>query len=161
MVSLDCTKAFPSCRWDKLFGEMIMQLLTIVVRVIIYSYINQKAYVIWGDSVSDVFNIKNGTAEEKITSLAFWGIYILPLIKKLSKLGLGCHIGNMFVASIIFADDIILVSPNRKGAQLMLTTCETWAKENGITFSMDPCLTKCKTKVMWVTGTAKPRVVGR
>ena len=80
------------------------------------------------------------------------------MIKKLRDLGLRCHIGNMFLASIIFDDNIILVSLNRKGAQLMLTTCEIWAKENGITFSMDPCPTKSKTKAMWVTGTAKPRV---
>ena len=105
-----------------------------------------------------VFNIRNRTAEGKIASLALWGIYILPLIKKLRDLGLGCHIGNIFVASILFADDIILVSPNRKGAQLMLTTCERSAKENVITFSMDPCLTKSKTKAMWVTGSTKPRV---
>ena len=64
----------------------------------------------------------------------------------------------MFVASILFADNIILVSPNRTGAQLMLTTCETWVKDNGITFSMDPCLSKRKTKLMRVTGTAKPWV---
>ena len=46
-----------------------MQLPTIVVRVILYSYVNQKAYVVWGDTVSDVFNIKNGIAEGKIASL--------------------------------------------------------------------------------------------
>ena len=40
----------------------------------------------------------------------------------------------------------------------MLTTCETWVKENVITFSMDPCPSKSKAKVMWVTETAKPRV---
>ena len=62
------------------------------------------------------------------------------------------------MASILFTDDIILVSPNRTGAQFILTICETWAKDNRITFSMDPCPSKSKTKVMWVTRTAKPRV---
>ena len=101
-----------------------------------------------GDTVSDGLQDKKGTREGKIASPAFWGLYILPLIKKLRDLGLGCHIGNMFVASILFADDIILVSPNRTGAQLMLSMCENWAKENGITFSTDPCQSKSKTKVM-------------
>ena len=99
LVSLDCTKAFPSCRWDKLFEEMLKQLPALVVRVILYSYRNQKAYVKWGNAVSDTFDIRNGTGEGKVCSPIFWAFYILPLIKSLRKLGLGCHIANIYVAS--------------------------------------------------------------
>ena len=83
---------------------MIKQLPISVVRVILYSYVNQKAYVVWGDSVSNVFKIRNKTGEGKIASPAFWGLYILLLIDKLRDLSLGCHIGNMFVASILFIE---------------------------------------------------------
>ena len=34
----------------------------------------------------------------------------------------------------------------------MLSTCEVWAKENGIIFSTDPVLSKSKTKVMRMMG---------
>ena len=94
-----------------------------------------------------------------MASLVFWGMYILPLITKLRKLGIGCHIGNLYVASILFADDITLISANRTGAQLMLSTCEKGANNNGITFSTDLCPVKSKTKVMWVTGTVNPQVI--
>ena len=80
LVSPNCTKAFPSYRWDTLFGEMYKQLPTIVVRVILYSYVNQKVYIIWGDSIAIVFTVRNGTREGKVASLVFWGMYILPLI---------------------------------------------------------------------------------
>ena len=159
LVSPNCTKAFPSYRWDTLCGEMYKQLPTIVVRVILYSYVNQKVYIIWGDSIAIVFTVRNGTREGKVASLVFWGMYILPLITKSRKLGIGCHIGNLYVASILFADDITLISANRTGAQLMLSTCEKGANNNDITFSTDLCPVKSKTKVMWVTGTVNPQVI--
>ena len=124
----------------------------VVVRVIRHSYINQQAYIKWGGSVSEVFEVSNGKGESKICSPTFWSIYILPVITKLQKLGLGCHIADVYVASVFFTDDIILISPNRMGAQLMLSTCEVWAKENGIIFSTDPVLSKSKTKAMRITG---------
>ena len=65
----------------------------------------------------------------------------------------------MFVASILCADDIILVSPSRGAAQLLLSTCETWAKENDVIFSTDLCLQKSKMKTMWVVGSSRAMVI--
>ena len=138
LVSLDCTKAFPSCKWNVLFEEMWKQLPAVMIRVILQSYKNQKAYVKWGIAVSDTFEVRNGAAEGNVSSPVFWGLYILPLITRLRKLGLGCHIAWIYMASIFFAGDIILISPNRMAAQLMLNICGSWAKQNGITFSTDP-----------------------
>ena len=68
----------------------------------------------WGECVYEVFEDWNGMGEGKICSPTFWSIYILPLITKLWELGLGCHIANVYVASVFFADDIILISPKSK-----------------------------------------------
>ena len=38
----------------------------IVVRVILHSYTNQKAYVKWGNAVSDILDVSNGTSEGNI-----------------------------------------------------------------------------------------------
>ena len=114
--------------------------------MILHSYINQQAYVKWGGSVSDVFEVSNGTDEGKICSPTFWSVYILSLIAKPRKLGLGYHIAEVYVASVFFTDDIILISPNRMRAKVMLSTCEVWAKENGIIFSTDPVLSKVKPR---------------
>ena len=74
LVSLDYSKAFPSCRWNKLFGEMEEHLPPLVIRVILHSYINQQAYVKWGRSASEVFEVSNGTGEGKNCSPIFQSI---------------------------------------------------------------------------------------
>ena len=51
--------------------------------------------------MSDVFKVRNSTGKGKIASPTFWGIYILPLITNLKDFGLVCHIGDIYVASII------------------------------------------------------------
>ena len=75
-------------------------------------------------------------------------MYILPLIQRLRRLGLGCEIASIFVAVVFFADDIILISPNTEAAQLMLNVCGSWAEENGIIFSTDPVPSRSKTKAI-------------
>ena len=72
------------------------------------------------------------------------------------KLGLGCRIAEVYVAAVFFADDIILISPNREAVQLMLNVCERWSKENGITFSTHPSPSKSKTKAMRISHKTRP-----
>ena len=74
LVSLDCTKAFPSCKWSVLFEELSKQLPAIVIRILMHSYINQQAYVKWGLEVSDTFEVSNGAAEGKVSSPLFWSL---------------------------------------------------------------------------------------
>ena len=76
-------------------------------------------------------------------------------MQKLGDHGLGCHIWEVFVACILFAVDIILISPSRGGAQMLLTICDKWAQESGVMFSTDPNPEKSKSKAMWVGGKTK------
>ena len=50
---LDCTKAFDKCKFDLLFSKLLEKKLpAIVVRVLIYVYQQQKAWVRWGKARS-------------------------------------------------------------------------------------------------------------
>ena len=51
-------------------------------------------------------------------------------------------IGNMFLASIFYADDIVLLAPTRHGLQRMIIDCETYCKTYGLSFNAK------KSKVM-------------
>ena len=55
---------------------------------------------------------------------------------------IGCHIGNMFLASIFYADDIVLLAPTRSGLMRMIIDCETYCKSYGLSFNAK------KSKVM-------------
>ena len=48
LVVLDCTKAFDLARFDVLFGRLLDKLPAVVVRVLVYSYKEQLAWVRWG-----------------------------------------------------------------------------------------------------------------
>ena len=115
-----------------------------------FSYCKQKAWVVWASKCSDQFIITNGVGQGKVLSPAMWSLYLLPLIQKIRNLGLGCHIGEVNLCSVYFADDINLISPSRSASVIILSTCEEWAHSNGVMFSTDPIPEKSKTKVMVV-----------
>ena len=152
IVSLDCSKAFDTCKWSLLFHELSLHLPPVIVRVLIYSYRNQVAWIVWGDQVSDTFTISNGTGQGKVASPIFWSSYILPLLSSLRDTGVGFHLEDVYVGSILFADDVILACPSRMASQILLNVFEEWSNKFGVTFSTDPVPAKSKTKAMRVTG---------
>ena len=77
------------------------------------------------------------------------------LIKELRELGVGCYVGGVFMGVVIYADDILLMAPNRRAMQSMLTTCEKYAVANNIMFSTDPNPSKSKSKCIFVCGNKK------
>ena len=48
----------------------------------------------------------------------------------------------------VYADDIILLSPCRKGLQKMVKVCENFAKATKLEFSTNIRIDKCKTKCL-------------
>ena len=59
---LDCSKAFDTCQFSTLFTRLIDRgMPAIVVRVIIFVYEEQYAWVMWGGSRSSLFPMVNGT----------------------------------------------------------------------------------------------------
>ena len=157
-VILDCTKAFDLAKYDKLFGRLLTRLPAIIVRILCYCYEEQHAWVRWGrGDVSEVFGISNGTKQGSVASPTFWSIYLNPLLEELRASGIGCHVAGVYIGIVAYADDLMLLAPNRKAAQMMLSICEKFAMENNIKFSTHPEPSKSKSKAMHVVG---PRYSG-
>ena len=51
------------------------------------------------------------------------------LISKLRESKRGCHIADLFLACIVYADDICLLAPCRSALQCLLDICESYAEE--------------------------------
>ena len=74
-VVLDCTKAFDLAKLDILFEGLAEKIPAIVVRVLIFSYKEQLAWVRWGRSyTSQTFGISNGTRQGSVASPTFWAL---------------------------------------------------------------------------------------
>ena len=53
---------------------------------------------------------------------------------------------------VVYADDVFLLAPSRRAAQIMLDICQQFADNNNIKFSTDPDPIKSKSKAMYVVG---------
>ena len=91
---LDCSKAFDKCRFDKLFEKLLARKVpAVVIRVLIYVFEQQKAYVKLLDQRSDSFGITNGTRQGSVLSPALFSVYLDELLQELRQLGVGCYVG--------------------------------------------------------------------
>ena len=153
---LDCSKAFDTCKFSTLFKKLIQTgLPPVVIRALMTMYQQQYAWVRWGQSVSSRFTISNGTRQGSMASPALWSVYLDLLIKELRELGVGCHVGGVYMGAVVYADDVLLMAPTRAAMQSMLNQCEDYAARHNIMFSTDPLPHKSKTKCIFVTGTRK------
>ena len=117
--------AFDKCKFDILFEKLLARgLPPIVVRLYIFVYEEQVAYVRWGNVRSRQFGVKNGTRQGAILSPIFWNCYVDGLLKELRDLGVGCHLAGTFIGASIYADDLLLLAPTRSAMAVMLAVCE-------------------------------------
>ena len=152
-VTLDCSKAFDKCLFDKLFAKLIdRKIPAIVVRALVYVYEEQEGCVKLMDMKSATFRIKNGTRQGSVLSPALFAVYLDGLLQQLRELGVGCHLGGWWYGAACFADDLFLLAPSRTAAVMMLETCEQYALQHNLQFSSDPNPAKSKSKCIYFTG---------
>ena len=147
------SKAFDKCRFDILFSKLLQRgLPAIVVRVLIFVYEEQTCWVKLGGRKSKVFGVTNGTRQGSVLSPLLFSIYLDDLLLKLRGLQLGCYIAGCWYGACAYADDLILLAPNREVLQKMLNVCQSYAAENNLVFSTDPVPALSKTKCIYFCG---------
>ena len=72
----------------------------------------------------------------------FFSLYINDLIQILRDKGIGCHIVNLFLACILFADDMALMAPTRDAMQQLINICADYCLDFCLKFNVS------KTKIM-------------
>ena len=60
-------------------------------------------------------------------------------ILKLKTLNVGCHVSGMFVRCLLYADDIVLISPSVIGLQEMLDKCHEISDTVSLQFNVRKC----------------------
>ena len=136
-------------------NPFVSEISPLMVRVLVFIYMEQVSWVRWGDARSSQFRISNGTRQGAILSPIFWTIYSDPLLRCLRALGLGAHVAGLFMGAVCYADDVLLIAPTRSAMQRMLFEIQVFAEESNILFSTDPIPAKSKTKCIYVVGSKK------
>ena len=98
------------------------------------SYLIQISCVIWRDYKSEYFNVSNGVTEWGVISPILLSLYIDPLLLTLKKSQIGCHMNNVYMGALSYADDIKIICPSIRGLNRMLKICNEFAQSNKIIF---------------------------
>ena len=133
---LDCTKAFDRISHYGLFTHLINRKIPLCILLcLIFWYMNMTCMVHWGSEMSRSFCVPLGVKQGGINSPEFFAIYYDGLIKMLRKAKIGCHMFNLFVAVILFADDICLLAPTHSALSKMIEICTNYCKQSCFSFN--------------------------
>ena len=93
-----------------------------------------------------IFDVLTGVKQGGVLSPRLIAIYVDNLIRLLRSKGIGCHIIEMFVACLFFADDLCLISPTKSTMQELLDVCQKYCSEINLTFNtVEPRYTRSKS----------------
>ena len=76
-----------------------------------------------------------GLDKGAVSSPHLFYIYVDELISRLKQKQSGCWIGPYYSVTICYANDIMLLSPSISGLKDMISICETYAYDFGMTFN--------------------------
>ena len=89
--SMDLSKAFDLVSWEKLFPELLDRGISpLILRCLIFMYVNQTCIVRWGNVPSQQFRVRNGVRQGAVSAPILFCIYINNLITLLRNSTLGC-----------------------------------------------------------------------
>ena len=123
-VRLDVSKAFDKVSHFALFVKLIDRSVPVnIIQVLLVWYSNSFACVNWNGLLSDFFPLKAGIRQGGTLSPVLFAVYVNSLLEKLEHSGLGCHVGSFFIGALMYADDLLLITPSVHALQLMINLC--------------------------------------
>ena len=137
IACIDASKAF-----DRINHAVLMKKLVergapkCFIGVLISWYSKLFSCVRWNGVFSKGFDVTCGVRQGGILSPLLFNVYVDELIDSLEASGCGCHIGKEFFGCIMYADDLILLSPSVNGLQHMLNICDLFASNNSLVFNI-------------------------
>ena len=136
MCFLDASKAFDRVNHCLLFSKLLKRGVPVfVVRLLSFWYSHQALCVKWAGLTSDVFSVSNGVRQGGILSPYLFNVYVDDLSHRLNKCKTGCYIGGKLVNHTMYADDLVILSPNDKGLDDLIRICKLFADDHDMLFN--------------------------
>jgi exonuclease III len=124
VCALDISKAFDKVNHVKLFLKLMDRNIPVKFILLLQCWYSKSAISVrWGSAMSDFVVLSAGVRQGGVLSPALFGIFVDGLLTKLRKSGLGCHIKGLCLNSIMYADDLILLSISVTQMQQMIDLC--------------------------------------
>ena len=106
-----------------------------IVRILLFWCSIQTVCIKWGTGMSDYFCISNGVRQGGILSQKLFSVYVDDLSDKLIKSKTGCHIDNLCMNHVMYADDICLMAPSPVSLQELIDICYDFSVQNDLSFN--------------------------
>ena len=133
----DCSKAFDTISHYGIFNKLMEQKVPLCfLKLFIYWYSNMQTRCLWRNAYSNFFPVLTGTKQGGVLSPQIFSFYMDDLIRRLRSRGIGCHMLRLFLACILYADDLCLLAPSRGAMQEMLKICECFCDEYCLSFNV-------------------------
>ena len=137
---LDFRKAFDTVCRDILFRKLYAIGITgKMFRVIKDLYSSNKANILVSGRLSRDIEINSGVMQGSILGPILFNIFINDLLEELHNSPYGAPMGNIRIAALGFADDVVLISDSKQNMQKLLDICESWGTKNRMAFNMSKC----------------------
>ncbi|XP_028043832.1 uncharacterized protein LOC114253243 [Bombyx mandarina] len=98
-----------------------------LVQIFKYWYANQLDMVRWSGVYSRPYRMECGVRQGGLTSPKLFKLYVSTHV--------GCHIDEIYLNSISYADDIMLLSASACGLSKLLGICERYALSHGLVYN--------------------------
>ena len=115
----------------------------ILLDVIVFWYSHLICRVKWDGHFSEWFAVSAGVRQGGILSPDFYCLYVEDLIAILKSKNVGCHILSVFLAALIYANNMAILAPSVKGLCILLEACNDYCTD------WDICLNARKSKLMY------------
>ena len=102
--------------FDRLNHNLLMiklmdrKLPSCLVNLLYCWYSKLFSFIKWGNGLSILFHITVGVRQGGTLSPSFFAIFVDSILNKLEKSMLGCHISGICLNSLMYADDLVLLS---------------------------------------------------
>lgn len=95
-------------------------------------YTDPKSCVVLNGLLSGCFDVGSGVRQGDSLSLTLFAIFINDLGEDINRANVGIDIGGHKLNLLMYADDIVLISPDSTSAQLQLDVLTEWCSSWGM-----------------------------
>ena len=128
ICALDISKAFDRVNFYVLIQQLMKRMIPVcILKLLLHWFSISQCCVRWNNVFSEFFVIRAGVRQGGILSPTLFAIYMDVLINELESSGIGCKFYDNYVGCLVYADDIILLSPSQYGMQTLLNICSNFA----------------------------------
>ena len=124
VCALDISKAFDKINHTKLFTKMMERNVPrSCILLLMCWYAKSTICVRWENEFSHFVTLDTGVRQGSSLSPNFFALFVDGLLSRLKSSGLGCHIKGMCFNSLMYADDLLLLTISITHLQKLINIC--------------------------------------